>query len=114
MDKHSISISFGGVSPDAANSLAESLASDVRREVKEDGRSVSAEIKRTDPSAMDFGTTLAVVLGTPAVIILARAIRDWAKRTGNKSQISINGNVIQNVASEDVADIVKAMNSPKK
>jgi hypothetical protein len=114
MGTQAISIGFQGVTPDVANILAELLASDVRREVRDEGRPIEAEVKRTDPTAMDFGTTLVLVLGAPAVVVLARAVRDWAKRTGNNATISINGNTINNVASEDVAAIVKAMNSPKK
>jgi hypothetical protein len=114
MEKNSVHISFPGVTPDKANGLAESLASDVRREVKDDGKSVEPDVQRTDKTAQDFGTTLVLVLGTPAVIILAKAVRDWAQRTGNESKISINGNVIDNVASKDVADIVKAMTAKKK
>lgn len=111
MDKQEIEITFPGVSPDVANTLAESLATEIGREVTDGGKRVEPRVVRSDPTAQDFGATLVLVLGTPAVIILAKAIRDWAKRT-DRSDISVNGNKITSVNSRDVADIVKALNSP--
>lgn len=110
MDKQEIEITFPDVSPDVANMLAESLAAELGREVKDEGRPVQPRVVRTDPTAQDFGATLVLVLGTPAVLILAKAIRDWAKRT-DRGTISVNGATITNVNSRDVADIIKALNS---
>jgi hypothetical protein len=113
MTQQSVEITFPDVSPDVANSLAESLAEDIRGNVKDGGLPVDPEIIRTDPTAQDFGTTLTILLGTPAVIILANAVRDWARRT-NRSDVIINGKIIKNLESKDVADVVKAMNSNKE
>jgi hypothetical protein len=113
MDQTSIEIRFPGVTPDAANQLAESLADELQREVRVEGAPVKPEVRRTDRTAMDFGTTLAIVLGTPAVIILARAVRDWAKRN-DRGTIEMNGVVIKNVPGAEVADIVKAINTGRK
>jgi hypothetical protein len=63
-------------------------------------------VARTNPEALDFGVTLLAVLGTPAVIILAKAIRDWMERTGTK--VEANGIVVTNVRSQDAAAIVAA------
>lgn len=108
--QQAIEIAFQDVTPDAANALAESLSKDIRATVKDGGRPVEPLIGRTDPTAQDFGTTLTVVLGTPAVIILAKAVLEWARRR-DRADIWINGKVIRNVESKDVAAIVDAMNS---
>ena len=110
MSKQEITIAFPDTTPDVAGHLAESLAADVRREVKDEGRRVEPRVVRTDPTAQDFGTTLVLVLGAPAVIVLARAIRDWAQRT-DRGQIEINGARISNVKSTDVAAIIDALNA---
>jgi hypothetical protein len=111
--KHEIEIVFPGKAPDLAGRLAESLATEIRRSVKDDGQPVEPKLARTDPTAQDFGTTLVLVLGTPAVIILARAIQAWAKRTNN-SDIELNGVRITNLESRDVADVVTALKTEPK
>jgi hypothetical protein len=89
------------------------LSKEIRRSVKEDGHPVEANVVRPDPTAQDFGSTLVLALGTPAIIYLARAILEWAKRTNN-SVIELNGVRIERVESCDVADVVAALNAPSK
>lgn len=113
MTQQFVEITFPDASPDSANYLVESLAKDIRGNVKEGGLPVDPEIVRTDPTAQDFGTTLTILLGTPAIIILANTLRDWARRT-DRSVIMINGHLITNLESKDVADVVKAMNLKKE
>jgi len=48
------------------------------------------------------------VLGTPAIVILARAIKSWIERTGTTT-IELNGVRIDNVRSRDVASIVQVL-----
>jgi hypothetical protein len=102
-------ITFPDVSPDKANQLAESLAVELRREVYKDGDPKSAEVVRVDPTRQDFGTTLVLLLGTPVLLALANAVRDWAKQKDHGT-IRINGIKINNVASKDVAEIITALN----
>jgi hypothetical protein len=107
--EHRIEITFPGETPDVAGSLAESLRTEIKRELPSDKGSVSAEVVRTDPTAQDFGTTLILLLGTPVLLALANAVRDWAKRK-DRASIVINGVHINNVASKDVGDIINAIN----
>jgi hypothetical protein len=102
-------ITFPDESPDKANQLAEALAAELRREVFKDGDPKSAEVVRVDPTRQDFGTTLVLLLGTPVLLALANAVRDWAKRTDHGT-LDINGVRITNVASKDVAEIITALN----
>jgi hypothetical protein len=114
MSKQSIEISFPGIPTDEAAALAESLASDLTGSVKDDGRPVVPEIRKEDKQAQDFGATLILVLGAPAVVVLANAIRDWVRRNDRGEVIiNVNGTTIRNVAGKDAAEIVKALNSKK-
>ena len=108
MNQDSVRIAFPDETRKTAGLLIEDLEDEIKKEVKADTQPVKTEIRREDPEAQDFGTTLAVVLGTPAVIVLAKAIRDWAKRK-DQASIEINGARIKNVSSADVADIVAAI-----
>jgi hypothetical protein len=113
VEKHTIEIAFPDKTPDIAGRLAEDLSKEIRRSVKEDGRSVEPTFARPNPTAQDFGSTLVLVLGTPALIYLARAVLEWAKRTNN-SVIKLNGVRIERLESCDVADVVAALKAPSK
>jgi len=68
-------IGFKGVSARNANMNADSLK-DALLNASED---VKVEQRREDEHALDFGATLVVVLGTPSIIAVAKAIGDWLK-----------------------------------
>ena len=70
MNSLTVKIGFPNESPDKAGALVESLASDLRREIAADGKRLNPDIKRTDATAQDFGTVLALVLGTPSIIMV--------------------------------------------
>lgn len=89
-----------------ANSLLGELLEDDRLNPHLD--KAHTGVRRTDRTSQDFGATLVAVLGTPALIILARTVKSWAERTGT-STIEMNGVRIENVQSRDIADIVKAL-----
>jgi hypothetical protein len=112
-ERHEIAISFPAKTPDVAGRLADSLATEIRRSVKDEGNAVEPTVARTDREAQDFGSTLILALGTPAVIILARAILAWAKRT-NTSVIEVNDVRITNLESRDVANVVSALKTGRK
>lgn len=105
-----VRIAFPGLDGPAAHEKAESLLRELRQDpalhphLDRDRTAVA----RTDPQAMDFGATLIAVLGTPAIIILARAIKSWAERTGTTT-IALDGVRIENVRSQDAAAIVAAL-----
>lgn len=106
MATHEILISFPEVSPAQANRYAAELQ-DMLKQASSD---VSVERIRSDPEAMDFGATLAVILGTPAAIALATAVKRWLARHGTKLIVKTkNGEVLaENLDSKDVAAIAAA------
>src|SRR5271154_1053269 len=95
------------VFPDLDGPAAGERAQDLLHELRQDAELLPhldrdrTTVARDDPAALDFGVTLIAVLGTPAIIILAKAIRDWAERTG--TVVEANGTRIQNVRSQDTA-----------
>jgi hypothetical protein len=113
IEKHTIEIAFPTKTPNVAGRLVEDLSKEISRSVKEDGRPVEPTVVRPDPTAQDFGSTLVLALGTPAITYLALAIFEWAKRTNN-SDIAINGVRIERVESRDVAEVVAALKGPLK
>jgi hypothetical protein len=69
-----VKIAFPDLDDADANEQAESLLSELKQDPKLLGKLERTEtaVLRTDREAMDFGATLAVVLGTPAVIPRSR------------------------------------------
>lgn len=105
-----IKIEFPGVDDAEGAECAESLLS----ELKQDPALIDSldrertVIARGEREAMDFGATLIAVLGTPAIIVLAHTLKSWLERTGT-SKIALNGILIDNVRSADIASIVAAL-----
>ena len=81
--------------------------------MKDGGRYVEPTVARTDPRAQDFGATLVLALGTPAIIYLARAVLEWAKRTNNPT-VELNGVLIERIDSKDIAEVVAALKAGKR
>jgi Effector Associated Constant Component 1 len=77
-------ISFPGVSDAEANKLAGSLSLVLR----ETDQSVSVGQRRANPESQDFGATLAIILGTPALVAVAKGIATWlARNSGTNIEI---------------------------
>jgi Effector Associated Constant Component 1 len=112
MNTTTISIAFPDLDSPEANEQAESLLSELRQDAELKGHLDLDQtgVKRTDREAQDFGVTLIAVLGTPAIIILAKAVKSWVERTGTTS-IELNGVRIKNVRSQDAAAIAKMLES---
>ena len=99
---------FGGVSVADANRYAE----DLRRELLDVDDSLRVERHRDDATAQDFGAALVLILGTPAVVVAARAIERWLARNNAVSlDVELPDGTIRarNLESKDVADVVAAL-----
>jgi hypothetical protein len=112
MSTATVNIGFPDLDGPEANKRAEGLLSELKQDSELKGHLDVQQtvVKRTRPEAQDFGVTLIAVLGTPAIIILAKAIKSWAERTGTTS-IELNGVRINNIRSQDAAAIMKALES---
>lgn len=103
-----LALRFDGIPLSEANVLARELEMEVR--AASDG--VKVNVVKDDKNTQDFGATLILVLGTPAIVAVAKAIGDYIQRRGVTVTITPEGGVaISNVKSGDVASIVK--NLPK-
>jgi hypothetical protein len=104
-----IKIVFPGLDTEKANSEAEDLLSELKQSAEMHGKldQSRSRVARTSKEAMDFGATLVLVLGAPAMIILARAVKSWAERTG--TIVEMDGVRINNVRSQDLPAVVKEL-----
>lgn len=76
-------IDFEGLEPADATRLADDLARFIKTTIPD----VTAEVEGHSADTMDFGATVAVVLGTPAVVILAKGMADWLRRQGDPALV---------------------------
>ena len=106
--KHEFQIEFENVDLAEAGQLAE----DLKDYVLTADASVEASWKRRDQSSMDFGASLVLLLGTPAVIAVAKGLERFLARYQTAS-IRITGPdgsvVIDNVTSRQASDLAERM-----
>lgn len=96
------------VSPNEARDLVLDLKKNVTRELSRQDQETKTEINRADDSALDLGTILTIILAGPAVVALANAVRDWVKFNSGVD-LELNGVNVKNANSEDIAEIIKAI-----
>lgn len=95
-------------------SLAEAgvKVKNLRQEILDNVRDVRVEIEKDNASTQDFGATLVLVLGTPAVVVLARGIANYLNRDRAKIRIEVDGTLIaEGISGKDAARIAEAMSS---
>jgi hypothetical protein len=99
-----------------AGKAAESL----RQTLLDIDPTIEAERVRTDPTAMDFGASLAVVLAAPAIGELAKGIANWLGRihTSKLTIVDSDGStIVENISARDAADLapkLQARNDGRK
>lgn len=94
-------------------SVAESnqLAAELRQSVLDASPDVEARISREGEASQDFGASLVLVLGTPAVIAVAKGIQAWLKRRPAATlEMEENGSLkATNLTSRDARRIVEIL-----
>jgi hypothetical protein len=73
VERQTYTITFDNVSDADANRYA----SELRNILLDATSDIEVERKREDPLTQDFGSILLLVLGTPAVPAIVKAIEDW-------------------------------------
>lgn len=105
-DQQTFTIRFEDISLDEAGKKAIAL----RRDLLDASPDVRVEIEKDDPSNQDFGATLILVLGTPAILAIAKGIANYLSRDRAKITIEANGKIIaEGVSGDDAARIAEAM-----
>jgi hypothetical protein len=105
-----ISATVENVTSNKARELVLDLEKHIKRELSRADEEVRTDFERSDDDAMDMGTILTIILAGPAVVALANAVRDWVKFNSGVD-LSINGVTVNNLNSEDVAEVIKAINA---
>ena len=87
------------------------LLQDLRETVLDSHSDVSATLERDDPEAQDFGATLVLLLGTPAIIAVAKGIQEWLKlHHSAELRMEKNGVVVaKNLTGKQAVDIAKIL-----
>jgi acetylornithine deacetylase/succinyl-diaminopimelate desuccinylase-like protein len=97
-------ISFGDTTTAEGNRFAGSLAETLRGL----NPTIQVERIRERPDTQDFGASLAVILGTAAVVELAKGIASWlARNSGSKIEIRREGQVVMFASHLDSVDVPK-------
>jgi hypothetical protein len=108
MNRTNYVIKFEGQSLAGANRYADELRDSLLDAAADKLVDIDAHVQREDATTMDFGGTLILTLGTPAVAVIAKGIRDWLKRR-NTASITIetaDGKLIAtNISAKDAANL---------
>ena len=108
MEKQTYIVTFEGVSPSDANRYAEEL----RNALLDATADITVQRKRENPQAQDFGSTLVLILGTPAVAAVVTALSNWLqlRKNASLSWKSADGEInIQNISSKDVVELAQQL-----
>jgi RNA 3'-terminal phosphate cyclase len=113
MDQQTYLITFEGVPPAVANRYSDELKSVLLKASSE----IEVQQRREDVHAQDFGATLVLVLGAPAVVAAVKALGDWLQRRHGVglTMKTENGEVIAtNLTSKDALKLAELLRSPKQ
>jgi hypothetical protein len=105
-DSDMFELHFEDVSAADAAAAAEGL----RNALLDASPDVKVDLHKTDPTAMDFGATLVVALGTPAILAIARGISSFlARERRGTLVIKHDGDVVFKGNSSDAAKIAASL-----
>jgi hypothetical protein len=101
-------IHFEGLEARDAGVAAESL----RRTLIDEAPGIEVRRGRSDQDAMDFGSTLVVILAAPAVVQVAKGIAAWLGRT-HSSKVTITRSdgkvVVENIGAREAASLAERL-----
>jgi len=99
-------IKFEGGDLAQANSYAAELRDALLEAAADKQADIDVSVSKGDATTMDFGATLIIILGTPAVVAVAKGVADWLKKR-NTASITIETSdgklVAKNISARDAA-----------
>ena len=108
MDQYRYIISFDN----SAVADANRWASELKESILDATSDALVEQQRDNPYSQDFGTTLSLVLGTPAVIVVAKALCNWLalRRQASITIKTPRGEIIgTNLTSQDALKLAELL-----
>lgn len=108
LDKKTYIITFERMTPADANRYAEEL----RNALLDATTDITVQRKRENPQTQDFGSTLVLILGTPALSAVVTAVSQWLLRRRNASLTwkTADGEVIvQNINSQNACELARKL-----
>lgn len=106
MSEQTYLLSFEGTSEAEANRYAEEL-----REVLLDASAeIAVQRQRENPLAQDFGASLVLILGAPAVVAAVRAIDNWLQKRRSATLTIVTAEhkvVAENLTNKDAAQLLQ-------
>jgi hypothetical protein len=106
MDQQTYIVTFEGASPAYAQRYAEEL----QNALLDAAPDITVQRRRANPLTQDFGATLILILGTPAVVAVVKAVRDWLTLRNHASLTwkTADGElVVQNITSKNAAELAQ-------
>jgi len=108
MDEQTYIITFDGISTAEANRYAQEL----RQVLLDASPHVEVQRRRDDPRTQDFGSTLVLLVGTPAVTAIVTAIGNWLKLR-NQASLTIKRSdeqiILQNITSAQATQLAQLL-----
>jgi len=99
---------FEGVSPVDAHRYAEEL----RNILLDATPDLTVQRRRENPLTQDFGATLVLTLGTPAVVAVVTAVGNWLKLRNSASLTwkTADGHmIVQNITSKNATELAQRL-----
>ncbi len=106
MDQQTYIVTFEGVSPADAQRYAEELQNALLDATPD----ITVQRRRENPLTQDFGATLILILGAPAVVAVVKAAGDWLMRRNSASLTwkTTDGElVVQGISSKNAAELAQ-------
>lgn len=106
MDQQTYIVTFEEVSPADAQRYAEEL----QNALLDTAPDITVQRRRENPLTQDFGATLILILGAPAVVAVVKAIGDWLTLRNRASLTwkTADGELmVQNITSKNVAELAQ-------
>ncbi len=108
MDQQTYIVTFEGVSPADAQRYAEELRNALLDAIPD----ITVQRKRDNPHTQDFGATLVLILGTPAVIAMVTAVGNWLKLRNSASLTwkTADGHmIVQNITNKNATELAQCL-----